>query len=134
MRPPLTAEEPSTSRNRLSLLEAAVAAWEHSGRVPIVVESPTPKVLATIGLPADQRVEVLIEDGADSLFLEELAEPDSVISRFRRPATRGSELCLVVPLNLMGRAHDVFHGQDVDLQAWWHYSDGSVVFGTVEKA
>lgn len=130
----LPAEEPSGCNSGSKVLEAAVAAWRHAGRAPIVVKSETSRFLATIGLPADHRVEVLIEDEVDDIFLERLAEPDSVIGKMRRPTSGESDLCLVLPLKLMGRAHDIFHGQGLDLQAWWRYTDGSVVFGTVEKA
>ena len=50
----------------------------------------------------------------------------------RKPA-QSWQLCALVPLRLLGVAHDKLQEHDYELQAWW-IRGGGVAFGRVETA
>lgn len=78
-----------------------------------------------LSLPQLGRIEhVETGDSFDKLDPRSLAERMS----------RGVDVWVLVPLELLGKAHDRLRGLVSHVQPWWLHEDGTVRFGRAEKA
>lgn len=121
------AESRSALRDALGgkVLSAARLAWQAHGEP---LEEATTKMnegLCLAGLTAarSRRVEFVVEED-DTAVWDALVELEPVGQW---------TLCALVPLSLLGVAHERLRGHGYDLQAWW-LRDGKVMFGSVEIA
>lgn len=106
-------------------LEAAQWAWEVHGE-PLEVRS-TPinghAHIASLAAMNAKRVEFVVQED----------DPDVWEALTHVNSTDAWQLCALVPLSLLGVAHDRLRGHRFELQGWWHDGD-RVAFSNPEIA
>ena len=103
---------------------AAKRAWEiHGEQVALRETSVNGHILLTsLEVPISRHVEYVVECN----------DPD-VWNMLAAKASDEWQLCALVPLSLMGVAHERLSDHGFRLQGWW-LQEGSVAFGGVEIA
>lgn len=107
------------------VIAAATRAWEVHGERVALGETPVNghARLTSLAAPTSRRVEYVVE-GDDPDVWDVLAAV--------KPADEW-QLCALVPLALMGTAHERLCDHGYELQGWW-FQEGRVAFGGVEIA
>lgn len=116
---------PTTTRDRAAeVVAAAKRAWEiHGERVALRETSVNGHIrLASLAVPISRRVEYVVE----------CDDPD-VWNVLAAKASDEWQLCVLVPLALMGAAHECLSDHGFRLQGWWLQGD-RVAFGGLEIA
>lgn len=123
-RPAVTTVPALTSNQVSDVVAAAKRAWElHGERVALRETSVNSRVrLTLLEAPISRHVEYVVECN----------DPD-VWKMLAAKASGEWQLCALVPLALMGIAHERLSGRGFRLQGWW-LQDGSVAFGGIEVA
>lgn len=81
--------------------------------------------VAVVLLPRLQRIECVITDAEDMrLVFEEL----------RVLVARGWKISVLVPIQILGAAHEAFSGLAIDLQGWWSHNGSEFRFSSPEKS
>jgi hypothetical protein len=109
-----------------AVLDAARQAWEWHGLTCYVRPSDgeVAGIVGALDVPEQRHVEVFVEDVNDSLW--------SSIDRWQ--VSDAWVMRAVVPLPVLGQAHEALRERGCELQAYWVQDDGQVAFGSVQIA
>lgn len=119
----------STPSSEEAVAAAAMAAWNTAGQMPEQVSHPGFDDLSEaflLRIPTARRIEACFED-----CRADLSQAEKFMSSLGAP---GWTVSAVVPLRLVGQAHEVFRSHEIDIQSWWRDVAGRVRFGSVERA
>lgn len=120
----MTTVPASTCDRSSEVVAAAKRAWEIHGERVALRETPVNNHirLASLEAPISRHVEYVVECN----------DPD-VWNMLAAKESDEWQLCALVPLALMGIAHEHLSEQGFRLQGWW-LQGGSVAFGGIEIA
>jgi len=116
---------PAPTHERVTeVIAAAKRAWEIHGEYVALRETPVNGHvrLTSLAVSISRRVEYVVE----------CDDPD-VWNVLAAKASDEWQLCALVPLALMGAAHERLSGHGFRLQGWWFQGD-RVAFGGIEIA
>lgn len=116
---------PAPTHERVAeVIAAAKRAWEIHGEYVALRETPVNGHvrLTSLAVSISRRVEYVVE----------CDDPD-VWNVLAAKASDEWQLCALVPLALMGAAHERLSGHGFRLQGWWFQGD-RVAFGGIEIA
>lgn len=122
----MTTTVPAPTLDRVAeVIAAAKQAWEVHGERVAVGETPVNghARLTSLAAPTSRRVEYVVE----------CDDPDVWEVLATAKAADDWQLCALVPLALMGTAHERLCDHGFELQGWWLQGD-RVAFGGVEIA
>jgi hypothetical protein len=110
----------------LDVVDAARAAWQWAGSPSeVLVLDEVPGVIAALAIPKRRCIEFYVGRDHDGTTWSEV---------LRWTAREAAQVCSVVPLSSLGRAHEALRGSNSYLQAWWLDVDGRIAFGAMERA
>lgn len=123
----MTAQERTDNRPlSQQVLDAAVEAWSFHGEACHIEDmgDVAPGLFAALAPVGSRRIEFVLNHAVDDHGWETL---------FRWPRSESWRLRALVPLALLGQAHEHLREGDFELQGWW-VDEGRIAFGSVEIA